>query len=351
MSNNENTYEELKDSLGVDSEGNLNRCITTPYNGYVEKYPKLRELSNKQLEEQLWFASEVRVVEEDRLEMLYKLDEQQQRVVKSVIPMFRRYEDDVATFWTDVYSKYFLAPECQEGALVIAMVERAVHEVFYDRINRVFELDNDESYLSYLTDPVFKERAKWLGETLRNEDKHLVCLVFGLVEGVSLFSMFALLRSFQANGYNLCATTVKGTKQSAVDELLHSEYLATSFNYLYGELGKSLEEDEYYYNALLEQTHNVVENEKYILTQLIGESGKFNGVPIEEYFKLVEKLADLYFERLGCKKLPFNVGESELYSWFITSSVSYQEPDFFSKGQGKEYESHWSANDFEGVWK
>ena len=70
----------------------------------------------------------------------------------------------------------------------------------------------------YLTDPVFKERAKWLGETLRNEDKHLVCLVFGLVEGVSLFSMFALLRSFQANGYNLIATTVKGTKQSAIDE-------------------------------------------------------------------------------------------------------------------------------------
>lgn len=330
----------------------IKRLITNEYDGYVEQYPELRVLSNRQLEEQLWFASEVRVEEEDRLEMLYKLNEQQQRVVKSVIPMFRKYEDDVATFWTDIYAKYFLAPECQEGALVIGMVERAIHEVFYDKINKVYGLDNDESYLSYLTDPVFKERAKWLGETLRNEDKHLVCLVFGLVEGVSLFSMFALLRSFQANGYNLIATTVKGTKQSAIDELLHSEYLATSFKYLYGELGKNLEEDDpYYFNLLLEQTHNVVENEKYILTQLIGESGVFNGVKIEEYFLMVEKLADLYFERLGCKTLPFNVGESELYSWFITSSVSYQEPDFFSKGQGKEYESHWTADSFEGVWK
>lgn len=77
-----------------------------------------------------------------------------------------------------------------------------------------------------------KERAKWLGQTLKNKDKHLVCLVY---EGVSLFSMFALLRSFQANGYNSIATTVKGTKQSAMDELLHSEYLATAFNYYYAE--------------------------------------------------------------------------------------------------------------------
>lgn len=328
------------------------RLITDEYEGYVEQYPELRVLSNRQLEEQLWFASEVRVEEEDRLEMLYKLDEQQQRVVKAVLPMFRKYENDVASFWTDVYAKYFKAPECQEGALVIGMVERAIHEVFYDKINKVYGLDNDDSYLSYLTDPIFKERAKWLGETLRGDDKHLTCLVFGLVEGVSLFSMFALLRSFQANGYNLIATTVKGTKQSAIDELLHSEYLATSFKYLYGELGKNLEEDDpHYFDLLLEQTYNVVENEKYILTQLIGESGVFNGVKVEEYFLLVEKLADLYFERLGCKTLPFNVGESELYSWFITNSLAYAENDFFAKGQGKEYESHWSADSFTGVWK
>jgi hypothetical protein len=326
--------------------------ITSPYEGYETRYPELLVLSNRQLEEQIWFASEIRVEEEDKLEMLYKLDEQQQRVVKAILPMFRKYEDDVARFWTDVYAKYFLAPESQEGALVIAMIERAVHERFYDKINKVFGLDNDESYLSYLTDPVFKERSKWLGETLRNEDKHLVCLVFGLVEGVSLFSMFALLRSFQANGYNLISTTVKGTKQSSIDELLHSEYLARSFQYLYDERGENLEKDDkYYYDLLMEQTKNVVENEKYILTQLIGESHVFNGVKIEDYFSLIEKLADLYFERLGCETLPYNVGDCPLYSWFITNSVAYAEPDFFGKGKNKEYEMSWDADSFKGVWK
>ena len=192
--------------------------ITSEYEGYETRYPKLLELSDKQLEQQLWFASEIRVEEEDRLEMLYGLNEQQQKVVKAILPMFRKYEDGVASFWTDVYAKYFKAPECQEGALVIGMIERAVHERFYDKINKVFGTDTDEHYLSYLQDPILKERAKWLGETLRGDDKHLTCLVYGLVEGVSLFSMFALLRSFQANGHNKIATTI--TSQTYIDRLI-----------------------------------------------------------------------------------------------------------------------------------
>lgn len=320
--------------------------ITDNYDGYETRYPKLLELSNKQLEDQIWFASEIRVEEEDALEMKYKLTEDQQRVIRAILPMFRKYEDNVAEFWTDVFMRYFKSPECKEGALVIAAVERAVHERFYDKINKVYGTDTDDHYMSYLQDPVFKERAKWLGETLKSEDKHLVCLVYGLVEGVSLFSMFALLRSFQANGYNLIATTVKGTKQSAIDELLHSEYLATAFNYLYGEKGIRLEDDIYYFDKLVEQTHVVVENEKYILTQLIGTNGTFNGVNIDKYFELVEYLANVYFIRLGCNKLPFDIESSELYEWFVSTSVGYADPDFFGKGIGKEYETAWNKSGF-----
>lgn len=324
--------------------------ITGEYDGYETKYPKLLEISNRQLEKQLWFASEVLVEEEDGLEMLYQLTPKQQRVVKAILPMFRKYEIDVSKFWTDVYPKHFQAPECHEGAAVINMIERAVHARFYDKINKVFKTDTDEHYLSYLSDPIFKERAKWLGETLRGEDKHLTCLVYGLVEGVSLFSMFALLRSFQANGHNEIATTVKGTKQSAIDELLHSEFLATSFNYYYGELEKNLEDDKDYYAQLLEQTHNIVENETTILKALLEGDDTFNGVHVDEYIKLFKKLADVYFIRLGCKQLPFNVGECELYSWFITNSVAYSEQDFFSKGVGKEYETAWNEDSFGKVW-
>lgn len=325
--------------------------ITDDYDGYETRYPDLLEVSNRQLEDQMWFASEVKVVEEDRIEMLYDLTEKQQRVVKAILPMFRRIEHDVGRFWVDVYAHYFKAPECQELASVINMIERAVHERFYDKINIVFGLDNDESYLSYLTDPIFKDRAKWLKETLAKEDKHEVCLTFGLTEGVSLFSLFALLRSFQANGINKIATTVKGTKQSSIDELTHSEALAKTFVYYYAERGTSFEDDKKYLNILKENTYNVVDMEKFILKALIDD--EFNGVKLEEYYGLIEMLANDYFIRLGVssENLPFpERKQSKLYSWFHDNVVAYAEPDFFGKGQGKEYEMAWNEDGFGKVW-
>lgn len=325
--------------------------ITSEYNGYETRYPKILELSNKQLEDQIWFASEIKVVEEDRMEMLYDLTEKQKSVVKAILPMFRRIEHDVGKFWVDVYAQYFKAPECQEAAAVVNMIERAVHERFYDKINIVFGLDNDESYLSYLDDPIFKDRAKWLGKVLKDEDKHKVCLIFGLTEGVSLFSLFALLRSFQANGVNKITTTVKGTKASALDELLHSDILATTFVYYYKELGMTLEQDVKYLNILKEETHNVVEMEKFILRALIGD--EFNGVTLEEYYSLIEMLANDFFVRLGvsAENLPFPERKSSpLHGWFLDQVVAYAEPDFFAKGMGKEYELAWNEDGFGKVW-
>lgn len=320
--------------------------ITEDNGGYEVRYHKLLELSNKQLEKQIWFASKIRV-EDDAMEMLYDLTERQRKVIKAILPIFRKYEMDVSDFWTKVYPEFFVAPECKEGASVINMMERAVHARFYDKINIVYGLDNDESYLSYVNDPIFKERAKWLGEILRNEDKKLVCLVFGLVEGVSLFSMFALLRSFQANGNNRIESTVKGTKQSAIDELLHSDYLATSFQYYYGELGYTINEDKKYLNKLLEMVKAVVEMEIFIIDALLGEED-FNGVSVVEYKKFVKKLANNYLVKLGVKDnlLPYNIDYSELEDWFDIQTKAYAEPDFFGKGESKEYESHWQGHEF-----
>ena len=330
--------------------------ICSDYNGYETRYPKLLEISSKQFEKQLWFASKIRVVEEDRMEMLYGLDLQQQNVVKRILPTFRKYESDVADFWVKVYTDFFKAPECKEGAAIINCIERAVHERFYDKINKVYGIDKDEHYLSYLNDPIFKQRAKWLGETLNQTDKKLTCLVFGLVEGVSLFSLFALLRSFQTKGINKIATTIKGTSQSANDELLHSEYLATSFGYYYSEYNSSLDEDIYYYDKLLEQTYNVFNMEKFILTEVIKTEGfsdtHFNGVPLTDYFDLIKMLCNVYFIRLGSKKLPFpEIETCKLYDWFLTDTVSYAEADFFSKGEGKEYEHGWSQDGYSNCWK
>lgn len=320
--------------------------ITEDNGGYVTRYPKLLEISNKQFEKQMWYASKIRV-EDDAMEMRYDLSERQQRVIKTILPIFRKYEMDVSEFWTDVYPKFFVAPECKEGASVINVMERAVHARFYDKINVVYGLDNDEAYLSYVNDPIFSERAKWLGKILRDKDKKLVCLAFGLVEGVSLFSMFALLRSFQANGYNRIESTVKGTKQSAIDELLHSDYLVQSFLYYYNELDITINEDKKYLKKLIKTVKKVIEMEIFIIDKLLGTED-FNGVSVKDYKDFVMKLADNYLLKLGVDgdKIPYKIKHSPLEDWFDIQANAYAEPDFFGKGEGKEYELHWQAHEF-----
>lgn len=322
--------------------------ITDPYDGYEKKYPHIASLVDQQLEKQLWFATEARV-ELDEMELKYKLTQEQQGAVKRLLPLFLRYELFVGSFWTDVYAKVFPAIECQEAAVTVAMVERVIHARFYDKINKVYGLDNDEFYLSYLEDPAFKARAEWIGELLNSKDQFMCCLAFGLIEAAALFGAFALLRSFQANGYNLIGSTVKGTKQSAIDEKLHSVILADTIRTYYFENNMTINDDPRF-KKLLQHAYNMYATEKHIIDSVIvGDS--FNGVSKKEYCKFIRCCINDYFKRLGSNILPFEDEVSDLYDWFELNNQSYSEPDFFNKGQNKEYESGWNREAFGDVWR
>lgn len=323
------------------------RLITDSYDGYELRYPFLVEHVKTQLEKQFWTATEARV-DLDEVEMLYALTDEQRNVVKRLLPLFLRYELYVGSFWTDTYAKLFPCPEAQEAAVTVAMVERAIHARFYDKINKAFGLDKDIHYLSYLDDPAFKDRAKWIGDLLKSDDKVLVCLAFGLIESSALFSAFALLRSFQTGGLNLIGATVKGTKQSAIDERLHSIILADTLRVMFKELGTTIDGTKYK-SLLLDHANVMYLNEEHIIDSIIGD--EFNGHKKSEYKKFVRCCINDYFTRLGSGDVPFpDAKDSEMYAWFEMQNESYSDPDFFTKGVGKEYESGWSEDSFGGVW-
>lgn len=322
--------------------------ITSDYDGYELRYPKLLEHVNTQLDVNYWTATETKV-ENDALELKYKLTEEQREAVKKILPMFLRYELNVSDFWTDIYPKFFKAQECKDLAAAINMIERCVHARFYDKINKVYGLDTDEFYLSFLEDKDFKERSKWVGKLLKSKDLKQACLAFGLIEAAALFSNFALLRSFQANGYNLIPTTVKGTKSSALDERLHSLALSDSFLYYYGELGITINEDTQYLTALFEQAEIMFKNEEHIIDSIIPVTG-LNKVSRQDFKDFVKRRIDEYFERLGCSKTPFGTKDSKLDAWFEIQNEAYSETDFFYGGVTKEYEVSWNAEGFGKCW-
>lgn len=317
--------------------------IQTPTNSYTRHYPKLVELANKQLEEQLWFSSEM-VVELDRMQFLYELSPEQMHTMKTVLTFFLRYELIVGDMWAKV-SRVFPRPEVKLAASVIEMVERAIHAEFYDQPNKILGLDTDEHYLAYTKDPVLSERARWLGQLLNDEeDPVLSVIIFSMTETALLFCLFAIIKSFQVNGNNLIPVMVRGTNQSAIDEDLHGIVGAEIINTYYEELGTKLINDEVRYSKILQAVEYAYEHECRMIDLAIP-GDVFNGVPKQQFKEFVKKRLNTYLERI---QLPdhFVVGECDISNWFELNTYSYKVIDFFSAGLGMEYESSWNEDGF-----
>lgn len=317
----------------------------------VSKYPLIKKLMDEQLDKNFWTATEI-LVENDKLELLYKLDEDQQNAIKKILPMFLRYELEVADYWGEIYPKLFKAPECQALAAAIKMIELCVHAPFYNKINIEYGMDTDEDYLSFLTDPDFVDRAKWIRDILSDPDPKKITLAFGMIEASALFSNFVLLRSFQYKGINLIPAIVRGTVQSARDERLHSLAITTTMRYYYAEKGMTINDDKEYLDMLFEQANIMFENEKHIIKSIVPDTEYgLNGITRSEYEKFVKRRIDEYFERLGCDRTPFGIKYSELDELFEIQQESYKESDFFNKGVNSEYETIWIKNDLIKAWK
>lgn len=320
--------------------------ITTPTDSYTRHYPKIVELANKQLDKQFWTSTEMKV-ELDRMQLLYQLTPEQLHAVKFTLTMFLRYELFVGDFWQNI-GKIFPRPEVKLAASVIDMVERAVHAEFYNQINIQLGLDRDEDYLAYKDDPILSARAKWLGELLNGEDKILGTIIFSMTETALLFSSFAILKSFQSNGYNLIPVTVRGTNQSAVDEDLHGMISAEIINTYYNEIGTTLREDTVRYEKVIEAVHHAYEHECRII-DLAFLKDELNGVTKDEMKDFVKYRLNIYLNRLG---LPaeFKPKSNQIKDWFEKNTYSYKKIDFFTAGIGMEYTSSWNEEGFVSCW-
>jgi len=211
-------------------------------------------------------------------------------------------------------------------------------------------LDNDDHYMAYTKDPELLERAKWLGELLSSkEDEVLGVIVFSMTETALLFSSFAILKSFQSNGYNLIPVIARGTNQSAIDEDLHGVISSEIINTYYAEMGTTLLDDKERYNKVVEAVHYAYEHECRLIDIAIP-ADKFNGVNKQEFKEFVKHRLNIYLTRLGLPE-EFEVGECSIIDWFELNTYAYKVIDFFSAGMGQEYESSWDEHAFVAGWK
>jgi ribonucleotide reductase beta subunit family protein with ferritin-like domain len=328
--------------------------LLTPKSTYTIDYPQSIEYVENQMDA-FWLPTEIEV-EKDLHDLKTNFTEAESHGVITTLKLFTLYELIVGDeYWNNVVGHFFQRPDIQRMASCFSFFELNVHAPFYDKLNKVLGLSTDEFYNSYAKDPILKERISWIGKKLEKIDKNNpISLLksigtFSMVEGAILYSSFAFLKHFQAEGKNKLINVNAGINFSVKDENLHSEAGAWLFRTL---LQESKEEGSISENNLKglevffqETVQEVYEHECRII-EMIFEKGPIKGITDLQLKNFVESRLDLCLENLGYEKY-FKPTYNPIAKWFYKNIGMGQLHDFFYK-QGNQYTRDWVETKF--VW-
>lgn len=297
-----------------------------------------------------WLPDEIKV-EKDVQDVLVNFTESEKHAVITTLKLFSIYETHAGSeYWGGRFKNIFDGAEFHRMASVFSMIELAVHAPFYNKINQLLHIDTPEFYMSYLDNPVLKDRIEHIGKIIDDEDDLISLAGFSIVEGAILYSNFAFLKHYQSQGKNKLMNVVRGINFSVRDESCHSQAGAWAFKYkldVLKNLGKlDAEYVEQLEITIRELVHKVLEHEKQIITMLF-EKGDIKGITAHQLENFVMSRLNTCLNQLGFEK-EFDVKYDPISSWFYKGINDYQFNDFFS-GQGREYNRNWDEMAF--TWK
>lgn len=311
----------------------------------IEEYKEPTEFATKQLSI-FWLPDEINV-EKDIQDVLVNFTEAEKHGVITTLKLFSLYETHAGTeYWGNRYRKIFNGAEFERMASVFSMFELAVHQPFYNKINQLLHLDDAEFYLSYLDNPILKERIEFIGNIIDDPDDLKSLGVFSMVEGVILYSNFGYLKHFQSQGKNKLLNVGRGVNFSLRDENIHSMAGAWSFRTLLAKRNLSEEQKIELEKSIRESARQLYEHEKEII-KMIFEKGPIDGITEKQLVHFVESRINECLKALGYKK-EFDVTYNPIADWFYKAITDYTFNDFFS-GIGSQYHRNWNEQDFK--WK
>lgn len=324
--------------------------ILEPKTIYTIDYPEAIEFAKAQ-SEIFWLPDEIEV-EKDLHDLKTNFTTSEYHGIISVLKLFTLYELSVGgEYWRDYISQIFPRPDIQRMASTFSFMELGVHGPFYNRINELLGIDTDEFYLSYLDDPILKNRMAWIGKRVEKRSTHFDRLksiaIFSMIEGAVLYSSFAFIKHFQTNGKNKLININAGINFSAQDEDIHSQAGAWLYKVYLGEV---LKDDPYFdpselVKGIYETVQVILEHEVHIISKIF-EFGEIKGITAHQLEVFVQSRLDICLSQLGLKPLflpKYNPIASTFYN-NLNSSILH---DFFVK-QGSDYNRNWSEKSF--IW-
>lgn len=305
--------------------------------GFDVKYPEALEFMERQ-SSIFWPAHEVHVAN-DIHNLRTECTESEQHGIITVLKLFSLYELIIGEeAWGGRYMRTFKPFELQSMASLFSAIELSVHLPFYKKINDLLNASDPEFYTSYKEDSVLSARMSFINQMLNHKDDRIYLASFAFLEGAVLFSSFAFIKHFQANGKNKLVNTVSGINFSMRDENLHCQAAAWTFR----ELCKSSQLSKLEEFIISDIAREVVYIENRIISMIFSK-GPIEGITEEELKQFVLHRVDYVLGLLGLENEEADAGP--IGKWFYDNANGYKMADFFIT-TNNEYLRRWNDEMF-----
>lgn len=233
-------------------------------------------------------------------------------------------------FWAKV-GTYLPKPEIAVLGAVFSENE-VRHALAYARLNDVLGLSDFKAFMS---DPVLTSRFANLTSVFPAQDGSydvrdiiLTLAIFGcFTEYVNLFSQFAVLKSFSANGRNFLPNIGTIIDYSALDEDKHARAAIYLVNLLKTEYPESW--DAGIQTKILESADTILNIELKLIDQIF-EKGDLVNLSKQELVNFMKNRINESLELIGLDPVhEINTELLKSMSWFLDNIFAKQHSDFF----------------------
>ena len=259
------------------------------------------------------------------------LDEKERNIIKNTLLAISQIEVSVKTFWGKLGERF---PKPEFNAVGATFSESEVrHERAYSHLLEVLDLNGDFELL--LQEPVIQGRVDYLSKYLKRvgEDDHqiytLTLALFSLfIENVSLFSQFAIIKSFNKEK-NILKDIDNVVQATQKEEMLHALLGVFIINEIKKEYPEWFDED--FYKKIERACKKAYEAEAKII-DWIFEKGELDFLSKDVLKEFIKYRFNESIAMIGGNKV-FNIDDQKLsgLQWFIEEMYTATSTDFFNK--------------------
>ena len=273
-----------------------------------------------------------------------KLTEEEKSLVGNILLGFAQTECAVSDYWTQKVVSWFTKHEIQQMAMMFGSQE-TIHAVAYSYLNETLGLEDFEAFLH---EPATAERFDNLVAYEGTDPVEIgksLAVFSAFAEGVSLYSAFAVLYSFQMR--NLLKGIGQQMKWSVRDESLHSKMGCRLFRHMCEEYPELKDEAR----ADIEKAAALIVEMEHKYIDKIFEMGDIENLTAYDlknfiYRRTNEKLQELGYEAI----FEYDQESANNLDWFYHLTGGHTHTDFFAI-RPTDYAKAGEGDDWDNIWE